>query len=81
MLQHVCEIDPSLRILPEQLRHEVPRPLRHVGRKPKVHAHDPPVSVVVGRGLKWRAAHDELVGEDAEGPVVHPLVVGLAIDI
>ena len=80
MFQHVFEIHPLVRVLPEQLGDEVPGGARHVGREPEVDVDDPLVRVLVGFRLKRRFADQELVGEDAEGPVVDPLVVGLALD-
>ena len=79
MFQHVLEIQPLVRVLPEQLDDEVPGGARHVRREPEVDVDDPLplplVGVLVGLRLKRRFADQELVGEDAEGPVVHPLVV------
>jgi len=80
MFQHVLEVHPLVGVLPEQLDDEVPGRAGDVGREPEVDVDDPLVGVLVGLGLEWRFADQELVGEDAECPVVHPLVVGLTLD-
>ena len=80
MFQHVLEVNPLVGVLPQQLDDEVPGGARDVGGEPQVDVDDPLVGVLVGLGLKRRFTHQELVGEDAQGPVVHPLVVGLALD-
>jgi len=71
---------PLVRILPEQLLHEVPGPLRDVRGELEIHFRDPLISLVVGLRLEGRLPYEELVRENPEGPQVDLLVVHVPLD-
>ena len=80
MFQNVLQCDSVRGILPQEPCHQVPGLTGDVRGEPEVDAADPLVGVRVGLSLEWWLAHQELVGEDTEGPVVDSLVVGVAVD-
>ena len=66
-------------VLHEQARNEVLCAVGEEGGELEVDFGDAAVGLAVAVGLEGRVADEELVAEDAEGPDVHRLVVGLAL--
>ena len=49
-------------------------------REVEPNVHDVPVGLLVGLRLEGWLAHQELIGEDAQGPVVHSLAVRMTLE-
>ncbi len=75
MLGHVGELHARSLFLHQQAGDEVARAGGHEGREAQVDVADAAVGGAVALGLERRTAHEELVGEHAQGPYVGGVVV------
>ena len=80
MLENIRKRHPLLRILPQEVPDQVLGVGGDVRREVEPDVDDVPVGVLVGLRLEGRLATQELVGEDAQGPVVHSLAVRVTLE-
>lgn len=80
MLEDLVKRHSLLRILPEKTSDQVLGVGGNVCRERESDVDDVPVGLLVGLRLKGWLAHQELIGQDAQGPVIHPLAVGLTLE-
>ena len=80
MLENIRKRHPLLRILPQEVPDQVLGVGGDVRREVEPDVDDVPVGVLVGLRLEGGLSDQELVGEDAERPVVNPLAVGVTLE-
>ena len=81
MLENIRKRHPLLRILPQEVPDQVLGVGGDVRREVEPDVDDVPVGVLVGLRLEGGLSDQELVGEDAERPVVHPFVMAKTLNI
>ena len=80
MLENIRKRHPLLRILPQEVPDQVLGVGGDVRREVEPDVDDVPVGVLFGLCLEGGLADQELVGEDAERPVVHPLTIEITLE-
>ena len=80
MLENLFKRQSLIRILPEKPDDQVSGGAGDMGWEPEVDVDNASVGVLVSIGLEGGLANQELVCEDTQGPVVHPLAVGVSFN-
>ena len=80
MLEDLVKRHSLLRILPEKTSDQVLGVGGDVCREHESDVDDVPVGLLVGLRLEGWLAHQELIGQDTQGPVVHSLAVGMTLE-
>ena len=80
MVENIRKRHPLLRILPQEVPDQVLGVGGDVRREVEPDVDDVPVGVLVGLRLEGGLSDQELVGEDAERPVVNSLAVGVTLE-
>ena len=80
MLEDLVKRHSLFWILPQKASDQVLGVGGDMAREGEPDVHDVPVGVLVGLRLEGGLSDQELVGEDAERPVVHPLTVGVTLE-
>ena len=80
MLEDLVKRHSLFWILPQKASDQVLGVGGDMAREGEPDVHDVPVGLLVGLRLEGRLATQELVGEDAQGPMVHSLAVRITLE-